>query len=207
MSNPIITPLTISDVKLLTVDRYHDPRGYFMEVIKTDFLTHSPELPSLQGKTFAQSNESSSTKGVVRGLHAQCQPALDKILRVLQGTVIDIAVDIRPASPTFGQAVAYEVTYDPNAKTEKMICIPFGFAHGFIAVTDCRIQYFQTAVWNKDGESAITIRDPDIDWRQCSTDLQQKIQEHLKTGFLSEKDAAGLTLNDWKNHPLVQYYS
>jgi dTDP-4-dehydrorhamnose 3,5-epimerase len=201
-----ITPLSIPDVTLIKTPRFHDERGYFVELVKLDVLAADPQLSLLQNKTFPQSNESSSHAGVVRGLHAQSQPPLDKLVRVPKGRIIDIAVDIRPNSATFGQAVAYELAYKPEADFEELLLVPFGFAHGFIALEECRVQYFQTGIWNKDSETCIRFTAPDINWSGCETSLQTIIGKAIKYGSVSDKDAAGLTIAEWATNPLAQDY-
>ncbi len=200
------TPLAIPDVVLLENQRFADDRGYFLEVIKPTALNEIGEVAAVHHKSLEQCNESFSKAGVVRGLHTQCSPALDKLIRVLSGHIIDIAVDIRPNSPSFGQAVAVELQADPQANTEKILVIPFGFAHGFVALEDSRVQYFQTGVWSKDGESIITAFDPAIDWSHCDSVVLTKIQNALQTGIFSEKDRQGMTLAAWKSSPYIQNY-
>ena len=201
-----IEQLVIPEVKILKIKRYMDKRGYFTEVFRQDKLVNNPDLPSLENKQFIQINESISAKGVVRGLHTQCQPNLDKVLRILRGKIIDIAVDIRPTSATFGKAVTKKLSYNPQDDFEEMILVPFGFAHGIIVVEDCHIQYFQTGLWNKEGETTITLSDPAIDWSSDEENTQAAIQVALTNGIISEKDQSGLTLEAFKALPIAEFY-
>jgi len=201
-----ITPLAIPEVKVLRLQRFIDSRGYFLELFRTDILTQHPELPELAGLQFMQLNESRSVPGVIRGLHTQCEPNLNKLLRVIAGKIIDVAVDIRLGSPTFGKAAAYELSYDPKADYEEIILIPFGFAHGIVAIETAQIQYFQTGVWNGKGETTIQFEDPMLDWSLCQPDLQHSIQDILSKSIFSDKDRQGLTLDQWQREPLAQNY-
>lgn len=192
-----ITALTIPDVKVVTIQRFADERGYFTEVYQGYQFAEQSELHELHGKSIVQINESFSKAGVSRGLHTQSNPNLDKFLRVLKGKIIDVAVDIRPDSDTFGKAVAYELSYDSNADTEQAILIPYGFAHGFIALEEAHVQYLQTGGWNKDGEVCINFADSEIDWSLCDQHLKAKISLAIQDGIRSEKDRQGISLEEW----------
>jgi dTDP-4-dehydrorhamnose 3,5-epimerase len=137
---------------------YNDERGYFYESfnIKT-FEEYG--LPS----NFVQDNRSFSVKGVVRGLHFQHAPhAQGKLVCVVKGRVLDVMVDIRPGSPTFGQYDMIEL----DDQKMNMAYIPEGFAHGFAALEDSIFIYKCTALYNKTAEGSILWNDPDlnIDW-------------------------------------------
>ena len=135
-------------------------------------------------KEFVQDNESSSTKGVLRGLHFQKgEHAQSKLVRVVKGSVLDVAVDIRKGSPTFGQHVAVELTEDNH----RQFFIPRGFAHGFSVLSDVAVfQYKCDNFYCPESEGAIAWNDPDlgIDWRIPAD-----------KAVLSAKDA---------NHPLLK---
>lgn len=201
-----VQDLAIPDVKVLTVQRYRDSRGYFLEAYRSDDFVAHPELPTLQNAALVQINESRSKQNVIRGLHTQCNPNLDKLLKVLTGHIVDVAVDIRLNSPTFGQAVAYELEYIPEGETEQMILIPFGFAHGIVALEESHIQYFQTGYWSSKGETCINFMDAAIDWFHVHPDLMAKIMGIKEYGLISEKDQQGISLEAWRNNPLAQQY-
>ncbi len=119
----------INDVILIEPNVYGDSRGYFVETFRKDkfeeFLGHPVD--------FCQDNESRSKKGVLRGLHYQLPPfAQSKLVRVISGSILDIAVDIRAWSPTFGKHVAVRL----DDKDKKQLFIPRGFAHGFVVLSD-----------------------------------------------------------------------
>lgn len=158
---------------------FNDARGYFFESFsQRDFEEQVREVK------FVQDNESKSSYGVLRGLHFQKPPhAQSKLVRVVKGAVLDVAVDIRRGSPTFGKHVAVELTEDNH----RQLFIPRGFAHGFVVLGDEVIfQYKCDAFYAPQSEGAIAWNDPDlgIDWRIPSENI-----------LLSEKD---------KNHPCLK---
>lgn len=150
---------------------FEDERGYFFESYNKPLFT-SLGLPV----EFVQDNQSFSVKGVLRGLHMQNEPfAQGKLVRVISGQVLDVAVDLRTGSPTFGQ---YE-TFLLDAKLANMAFIPEGFAHGFVALEDSIFSYKCTKVYNKESESGILWNDPDlnIDWGVANPIVSEKDQE------------------------------
>lgn len=123
------TRTAIPDVVIIEPKVHGDSRGYFVETFRTD------KLEEFLGYkiNFCQDNESKSSKGVLRGLHYQLSPySQTKLVRVIQGRVLDVAVDIRKNSPTFGQHVAVEL----SSENKKQLLIPRGFAHGFVVLED-----------------------------------------------------------------------
>jgi len=163
----------VPDVWIIEPEVFKDERGYFMEVHKhADFEKHIGNVH------FVQENESCSTKGVLRGLHYQLEPfSQAKLVRVIQGTVLDIAVDLRQTSPTFGQYVAVEL----SAENKLQIFIPRGFAHGFYVCSDEAIfTYKVDNPYNPFFERGIQYNDPaiGINW---NVDSNSQI-------ILSEKD-------------------
>ncbi len=154
-----LTLTAIPDVKIIKPDVFGDDRGYFFESFHVEkFAAFGITDP------FMQDNESRSQKNVLRGLHYQLKPfAQGKLIRVIRGAVLDIAVDIRPNSPTFGKWVSMELTGE-----NKWICwIPAGFAHGFVTLEDDTIfTYKCSAPYDKASEGSIRWNDPElnIDW-------------------------------------------
>ena len=150
---------------------FEDERGYFFESYNK-LLFASLGLPM----EFVQDNQSFSAKGVLRGLHLQSQPfAQGKLVRVITGQVLDVAVDLRIDSPTFGQ---YE-TFLLDAALANMAYIPEGFCHGFVALEDSIFSYKCTNIYNKTAESGIRWNDPDlnIDWGISHPIVSDKDQE------------------------------
>lgn len=195
-----INSLYIPEVKVIRVARFMDERGYFTEIMRESDLVARPELTCIAGRHFQQANESVSRAGTIRGLHLQVNPNLDKYLRLLSGHIIDLALDVRQNSPTFGKMCSYELKSDPHASYEEVLLIPFGFAHGIVVVTDSRVQYFQTGDWNGKGEVSISPQAPEIDWSGVDS-LHQKLFQSLSTSpKMSTKDMAGISLTQWISH-------
>ncbi len=150
---------------------FKDSRGSFLETYNQPVYT-ALGLPD----RFVQDNQSFSVKGVLRGLHFQKEPfAQGKLVRVIVGKVMDIAVDLREGSPTFGKYEAFML----DGETSNMAYIPEGFAHGFVALEDSIFSYKCTNVYNKAAESGIIWNDPDlnIDWGIENPIVSDKDQE------------------------------
>ena len=140
---------------------FSDDRGWFMESFNQQrFVDGLAALGQSAPRPFVQDNESHSKRGVLRGLHYQLPPhPQGKLVRVVAGAVIDVAVDIRRSSPTFGRWVAVEL----SAENRRQLWIPEGFAHGFVALSDdTRFLYKTTDVYARDCERAIAWNDPAI---------------------------------------------
>lgn len=139
---------------------FEDSRGYFFESYNENlFSKHGIDL------RFVQDNQSSSAYGVIRGLHYQLPPhAQAKLVRVLSGRLLDVAVDIRKGSPTFGKAFSIEL----SAENKKQLFIPAGFAHGFSVLSEqAEVLYKCDSLYNKESEGGIHYNDPElnIDWQ------------------------------------------
>ena len=171
----------IEGVVIIEPRIFKDDRGYFFE----SFSQREFEEKVCK-TTFVQDNESKSSYGVLRGLHFQKPPfAQSKLVRVIKGAVLDVAVDIRKGSPTFGQYVSVELT----GENHRQFFIPRGFAHGFSVLSEEVIfQYKCDNFYSPQSEGAIAWNDPDlnIDWRIPA----EKV-------VLSEKDSKHPRLKDW----------
>jgi dTDP-4-dehydrorhamnose 3,5-epimerase len=168
----------IQGVRVIEPSVFSDDRGYFMESFKQS------EFDKFVGKTdFIQDNESRSTRGVLRGLHYQTgEFAQAKLVRVIEGRVLDVAVDIRKSSPTFGKYVAVELT----AENKKQLFVPRGFAHGFVVLSDMAIfTYKVDNAYAPTHEASIIWNDPaiGIDWGISEDEI-----------ILSDKDKTGKLL-------------
>jgi dTDP-4-dehydrorhamnose 3,5-epimerase len=150
----------IPDVVIIEPTIHGDSRGYFVET----FVSNKLEEFLGYKINFCQDNESKSSKGVLRGLHYQLHPyAQTKLVRVIQGKVLDVAVDIRQDSPTFGQYVAVEL----SGENKKQMLIPRGCAHGFVVLEDDTIfAYKVDNYYSPKNDRGIAFDDPelDIDW-------------------------------------------
>lgn len=161
----------IEGLLVIKPDVFEDERGYFFESYNQDkFLTFGVDV------TFVQDNESKSKKGVLRGLHFQNPPfEQGKLVRVMRGSVLDVAVDIRNGSPTYGKWSAIEL----SGKNKWMYWIPAGFAHGFLTLEDDTIFFYKcTNVYNKESEGSIRWNDPDlnIEWNVNNPVISPKDQ-------------------------------
>ncbi len=160
-----VTPLSIPDVLLIEPRVYEDDRGFFFESYNLNEFKKATSLDI----TFVQDNHSKSSKGVLRGLHYQLAPhAQGKLVRVIQGEIFDVAVDLRKASPTFGRHVSHIL----SSENKKQMWIPEGFAHGFLTLTDsAEIIYKTTQFYNSQSERCVIWSDEvlNINWPQNIT--------------------------------------
>lgn len=170
----------IEDVVIIEPDVFGDSRGYFFESYSQKKFDEQ-----VRPIRFVQDNESKSKYGVLRGLHFQKgKDAQSKLVRVIKGRVLDVAVDIRKGSPTFGKYVAVELTEDNH----RQLFVPRGFAHGFSVLSEEVIfQYKCDNLYAPESEGAIAWNDPDIeiDWQLPAEDV-----------LLSAKDSAHPMLKD-----------
>jgi len=174
-------PQSIKDVILIQPTTHSDERGYFLETFRQDLF----EAAIGYKVNFLQDNESKSTKGVLRGLHYQLKPYTQaKLVRVIEGSVLDIAVDIRKSSLTFGQHVSIEL----NAQNKNQLFVPHGFAHGFVVLSEsATFAYKVDNYYAPEYERGIKFDDPKlgINWRLSLGELQ-----------LSSKDKINPSLSD-----------
>ena len=150
----------IPDLLLIEPEVFGDERGFFFESF------NRRKFAALTGRDvdFVQDNHSRSARNVLRGLHYQIRHPQAKLVRVVQGAILDIAVDIRRGSPTFGKHIAVEL----SATNKRMLWIPEGFAHGFLVLSEAaECLYKTTDYWHPEHERCIRWDDPSlaIDWR------------------------------------------
>jgi len=169
----------IQDVMVFEPRVFGDERGFFYESFNQKVWQEKTGLQT----TFLQDNHSRSVKNVLRGLHYQIQQPQGKLVRVIRGTVFDVAVDIRRSSPSFGQWVGLEL----SAENKRMMWIPEGFAHGFLVLSDvAEFLYKTTDYWAPQYERTIIWNDPDL---AIAWPLQNQ-------PILSSKDAQGTLFKD-----------
>lgn len=180
MGNFTFNETRIKDVYIIDVKTYGDNRGYFMETYKdSDFKAAGLDY------NFVQDNQSSSRKGVLRGLHFQKTHPQAKLVRVLKGEVFDVAVDLRKDSPTYGQWVGVVL----SEENKRQFMIPRGFAHGFIVMSDyAEFAYKCDELYHPEDEGGIMWNDPaiGIEWPEVGEII------------LSEKDKVHPSLKDSK---------
>jgi len=176
-------PQSIPDVLLIEPEVHGDSRGYFTESFRQDLLDDFLGYEV----NFIQDNESKSSKGVLRGLHYQLPPyEQTKLVRVIEGKVLDVALDIRQSSPTFGQYVSTELSSDNH----RQLFIPKGFAHGFVVLSESAVFVYKVDnYYSPDDDRGIAYNDRQIgiDWMLKSDELQ-----------LSNKDKSHPTLSEAK---------
>ncbi len=176
---------TIPEVKIIEPQVFGDERGFFMEVFRQDNFTDNTNA-----KPFVQDNHSKSVKGILRGMHYQLEHTQGKLVRVISGTVFDVAVDMRQSSLTFGQWVGVELSAD----NKRQFWVPEGFAHGFYVLSDnAEFIYKCTDYYNPQSEVSLRWDDPDVG-----------IEWPIPAGGeprLSEKDAVGLSFIEAPKFP------
>lgn len=169
-----VVPTAIGGVMIIEPDVYVDARGHFLETFHARTYA-AAGLPV----EFVQDNESLSAKGVLRGLHLQLQRPQGKLVRVVRGEIWDVAVDIRPESPTFGQWVG-ETLSDGNWR---QLYVPPGCAHGFCVMSDQAIVHYKcTTFYDRDDEVGIAYDDPTlgIPWPIAEPVLSPKDQRNMR---------------------------
>lgn len=179
MSQTVVTakPLAISDVLFFELRIFPDPRGFFFESFNQRTFEAAVGAPV----TFVQDNHSRSTKGVLRGLHYQIQNPQGKLVRVIQGEIFDVAVDLRRSSPTFGKWVGVHL----SAENKHQLWIPEGFAHGFQVLSEtAEVLYKTTDYYAPAHERCLAWNDPTIGIQWPSAEPP----------VLSEKDKLGKLL-------------
>jgi dTDP-4-dehydrorhamnose 3,5-epimerase len=150
-----VIPTNLDDCVIIEPDIFYDDRGFFLETFQMERLQEMAGIKHL----FVQDNHSRSTKGVLRGLHFQQNNPQGKLVRVARGSVLDIAVDLRSQSNTFGQVAAVELS-DSNFH---QLWVPPGFAHGFLVLSEVAdFQYKCTEYYDRDDEQSIHWQDPDL---------------------------------------------
>ena len=177
-------PQSIPDVLLIELIVHRDERGYLVETFRQDMLDQILGYKV----NFIQDNESKSiSRGILRGLHYQSPPyTQSKLVRVIKGKVLDVAVDIRINSPTFGKHVSVELSEDNN----KQIFLPRGFAHGFSVLSDGAIfSYKVDEYFSAEHSEGIAYNDKDIaiDWGLSETDIKLSIQDQNNPNLVNIK--------------------
>jgi len=178
------TRTQIKDVIIIEPKVHGDKRGYFIETFRQD------KLEEFLGYriNFCQDNESKSSRGVLRGLHYQLHPAAQtKLVRVIQGRVLDVVVDIRKGSPTFGKHVAVEL----SAENKKQILVPRGFAHGFVVLEDDTVfAYKVDNYYSPENDKGIAFDDEDlgIDWNIIRSELKLSAKDKMHPKLSQTED-------------------
>jgi dTDP-4-dehydrorhamnose 3,5-epimerase len=179
-----VIPTAIPEVLVIEPKVFGDARGFFYESFNKKTLADKAGIAA----EFVQDNHSRSSKNVLRGLHYQIQHAQGKLVRVIEGEVFDVAVDMRKSSPTFGKWVGVNL----SEENKRMLWVPPGFAHGFVTLSEtCEFLYKTTDYWHPEFERSLLWNDPaiGINW------------PHIGEPQLAAKDAAGKRLQDADVYP------
>lgn len=195
-----VARLAIPEIQVIRFARYRDHRGYFTEHFrKSDSLR---QLPFLKEVEFVQCNESWSRPQTIRGLHYQWNPCLGKLVRTLAGHMVDLVLDIRKGSPTFGRAIAYDMPCSPEAEYSEWIWVPPGFAHGNYFPESTQIEYFCSGEYNPGCEAGISPLACDIDWSLCDPALKSAFDQMVaNTPLMTDKDRNGYSVEAWSANP------
>lgn len=172
----------IPDVLLFKPKVYSDDRGFFLETYRDEYL----EKQGLDIR-FVQDNLSRSQKGTVRGLHYQIEQPQDKLIMVMQGTILDVAVDLRKKSNTFGRHTAVKL----SAENKHQLFIPKGFAHGFSVLSDDALVYYKCSdYYSPEGERGLRWNDPElnISWQVSDPIVSEKDQKQPLLKEIPKKD-------------------
>jgi len=188
--------LAIPAIKVVRFARFTDYRGYFTESFrKSDF---SAQLEFMKGVDFVQFNESFSRPNVVRGLHFQWNPFMGKLVRTVQGRMVDLFLDIRKGSPSYGKAAAYDMRSSPDKDYAEWIWIPPGFAHGNYFTQETTIEYICSGEYSQGYEAGISPLSADIDWSLCDPGLKTEFDAIVaSTPIITDKDKNGLSMAAW----------
>lgn len=196
-----IKELEFAAVKVIRYARFCDHRGYFTETYrKSDF--HNPEtMGFMKDIEFVQCNESFSKEGTIRGLHFQWNPYIGKLVRTLRGHMIDMVLDIRKGSPTFGNIILYDMPSECVHDYSEWIWVPPGFAHGNIFTQDTMIEYFCSGHYNPACEVGISPLSKDISWDLCKPELKRIFDKIAPTTTLiTDKDKNGFSVTQWEEN-------
>ena len=178
------TRTKIEDVVIIEPTVHGDERGYFVETFRAD------KLEAFLGYkiNFTQDNESKSSRGVLRGLHYQLHPAAQtKLVRVIQGRVLDVAVDIRKGSPTFGEYVSVEL----SAENKKQMLVPRGFAHGFVVLEDDTVFAHKVDnYYSPENDRGMAFDDEalGIDWKIARNELKLSAKDKTQPKLSDTQD-------------------
>jgi dTDP-4-dehydrorhamnose 3,5-epimerase len=197
-----IQVLAIPEIRIIRFARFQDQRGYFTEHFRKSDLQTNALTEFMWGIDFLQANESYSRSGVMRGLHFQWNPYMGKLVRTLHGRMVDLVLDIRKGSPSFGKIVARDMPARLTDAWNEWIWVPPGFAHGNFFLEDTSIEYFCSGEYSPSCEAAISPLAPDIDWSLCDSVLRERFQAVVQAGpLITEKDRNAQSLHSWERDP------
>lgn len=202
-----VETLRIEAIKVIRFARFCDHRGYFTEQYRMgDFQDH-PEMTFMKKVSFVQANESYSKQGTIRGLHFQWNPYMGKLVRTLSGRMVDMVLDIRKGSPTFGNIICYDMPANPSLDSNEWIWVPPGFAHGNFFTEDTQIEYFCSGQYSPGCEAGISPLSEDLNWSLCDPKLKEEFCQLLSSSHLiTDKDKNAPNLTAWKKDQRVENF-
>jgi dTDP-4-dehydrorhamnose 3,5-epimerase len=199
-----VNRLRFPEVAVIRFARFKDHRGYFTEHYRaSDF----EGLDGLRGLNFCQMNESFSRAGTIRGLHLQWNPYQGKLVRSVTGRLIDLVLDIRKGSPTFGRIIAHDLPARPDDDHARWIWVPPGFAHGMLLLEDTLVEYLCSGEYNPKCEAGISPFSGDIDWTLCAPELKATFDRvAATTELISAKDREAPGVSAWAEDPRSSHF-
>jgi dTDP-4-dehydrorhamnose 3,5-epimerase len=202
-----VQTLRVPAIKVIRFARFKDHRGYFTEHYRLSDFNNNESVAFMRGIRFVQCNESFSKKGTVRGLHFQWNPFMGKLVRTIHGHMIDMVLDIRKGSMTYGRIILFDMPSTPDMDHQEWIWIPPGFAHGNLFAEDTTIEYLCSGQYSQGCEAGISPLAPDLDWSICEPALKRVFDGIAPvTALISEKDKNGLTMEKWRADSRAQNF-
>jgi len=202
-----VETLSLPDIRVIRFARFADHRGYFTESFRRGDIDTHPETAFLREVALPQVNESWSRTGTVRGLHFQWNPFMGKLVRTSHGRMIDMFLDIRLGSPTFGKIAMHDMPAPPDADWGEWIWVPPGFAHGNFFTEPSRIEYFCSSEYSPGCEAGVSPLAHDLDWSLCDPQLKLEFDQVLSDHpLMTDKDRNGFTLAAWQQDERSRYF-
>jgi len=197
-----VTQLDFEGILTIKIQRFSDHRGYFIEHYRESDINKY-----IENFTIKQCNQSFSQKHTIRGLHFQWNPFMGKLVRTISGHMMDIFLDMRPTSPTFGHISIYDMPLNKEVDYDMWIWIPPGFAHGNVYLEDSVIEYLCTGEYSPGCEACVSLFADDINWTLCPVELKNIFNRISKTCIMSDKDKNGYTLKQWRHSITYDIFS
>jgi dTDP-4-dehydrorhamnose 3,5-epimerase len=193
-----VLDLAIPEIKVIRFARFADNRGYFSEQYRFSDFESGDAAPFMRGERFLQANESFSRAGTVRGLHFQWNPYMGKLVRTIRGHMIDVVLDVRKGSPTYGKIIAHDMPVQGDEDFGEWIWVPPGFAHGNTFPADTVIEYYCSGEYSPGCEAGLSPLADDLDWSLCAPELRDQFQTIAReTTLMTDKDRNGFSLAGW----------
>jgi len=193
-----IYELAIPAVKVIRFARFPDERGYFSEHYRFSDFETGAAASFMNGVRFLQANESFSRPGTVRGLHFQWNPFMGKLVRTVRGHMIDVVLDVRKGSPTYGKIIAHDMPVRGDESYSEWIWVPPGFAHGNTFAEETLIEYYCSGEYSPGNEAGISPTAGDLDWSLCEPALADQFRSIAsETSLMTDKDRNAFSVAGW----------